>query len=124
MHLSCAERQASNKQLQYFRILLVGVAVLFTGIFIVIVVPPLIANPDVLGAFAAGFVNPYAAGYSSDVILCWIALAIWVIHEAKTYQVRHGWLCLLIGLVPGVAVGFAVYLVLRSYQLKQARSDA
>jgi len=107
-----------------FRILLIAVAILFTGIFVVVVVPPLIANPDVIGAFAAGFVNPYAAGYSSDVILCWLALAIWVIHEAKVYQVRHGWLCLLVGLVPGVAVGLAVYLVVRSHQIRQTRRDA
>jgi len=103
-----------------FRVLAGSVAVLFTLAFCVIVVPPLIAEPDVVGAFAAGFVNPYAAGYSTDVLLCWVALAVWVIHEASTYGVRHGWACLLVGVVPGVAVGFGAYLVLRSYQMQQA----
>ena len=82
-------------------------------------IPPLVANPDIWGAFAAGFVNPYSSGYSTDVLVCWFVLAVWVVYEAKAYSIRHGWICLLIGIVPGVAVGFALYLLLRSKQLKQ-----
>lgn len=105
-----------------FRVLTIGVAIIFTGVFCFVVIPPLVENPDIIGAFAAGFVNPYAAGYSSDVILCWAALAVWVIHEASVYKVRHGWICLLVGVVPGVAVGFAAYLVVRSYQITQTKA--
>jgi hypothetical protein len=93
------------------------VALAFTGLFGVVVIPPLIEHPDVLGAFAAGFVNPYASGYSSDVIACWLILAIWVVFEARTQSVKHGWTCLALGIVPGVAVGLAAYLVIRSKQL-------
>ena len=77
---------------------------------------PVIENPDVIGAFAAGFVNPYAAGYSSDVFCCWAILLVWVIYEAP--KVKYGWICLLIGVVPGVAVGLAAYLIIRTTQLK------
>ena len=99
-----------------FRVAIVTVALAFTGLFCVVVVPPLIENPDVLGAFAAGFVNPYSSGYSADVIACWMLLAIWVIHEAHSRSVKNGWVCLVLGIVPGVAVGLAAYLLLRSMQ--------
>ncbi|MEP5232608.1 DUF2834 domain-containing protein [Alcanivorax sp.] len=101
-----------------FRRLLILVALIFCGAFVVLVIPPLMANPDILAAAAAGFVNPYAAGYSTDVILCWVILAIWVLFERQRYQVRGGWLALLLGVVPGVAVGFALYLLMRQRQLK------
>jgi len=96
----------------------IAVAVAFTVFFGVVLVPPLIASGDLLGAFAAGFVNPYASGYSMDVISCWFILAIWIAYEARVRSVKHGWMCLVVGVIPGVAVGFAAYLVLRSRQLK------
>ena len=92
---------------------IIAVAVGFTAFFAVVVLPPLFENPDVLGAFAAGFVNPYSSGYSADVIACWLVLAAWVVFEARSKNVRHGWVCLVLGVVPGVAVGFAAYLLLR-----------
>ncbi|SIS43205.1 Protein of unknown function [Thalassolituus maritimus] len=107
-----------------FRRLLIAAAVFFSVFFAVVVVPPLIANPDIWGAFAAGFVNPYSSGYSTDVLVCWFVLAVWVVYEAKAYSIRHGWVCLLVGIVPGVAVGFALYLLLRSKQLKKTSKNA
>lgn len=106
-----------------FRSLLIAAAVFFSVFFAVVVIPPLVANPDIWGAFAAGFVNPYSSGYSTDVLVCWFVLAVWVVYEAKAYSIRHGWICLLIGIVPGVAVGFAFYLLLRTKQLKQTIKD-
>jgi len=100
-----------------FRAAIIGVALAFTALFCLVVVPPLVDNPDVLGAFGAGFVNPYASGYSADVLSCWLILAIWVVFEAKSRSVKHGWLCLVLGIVPGVAVGLAAYLLLRSNQV-------
>jgi len=102
-----------------FRGLLVLAAVFFTVFFSAVVVPPLLENPDIIGAFAAGFVNPFSTGYSTDVLVCWAVLAVWVVFEARQYGVRHGWVCLLVGVVPGVAVGFAGYLLLRTRQLTQ-----
>ena len=52
------------------------------------------------------------------LLLCWVILAIWVLFERQRYQVRGGWLALLLGVVPGVAVGFALYLLMRQRQLK------
>jgi len=48
----------------------IAVAIFFTIIFCLLVVPALISDFDIMGAFAAGFVNPYSSGYSADVILC------------------------------------------------------
>lgn len=81
-------------------------------------IPPFMQDPDVLGAFAAGFVNPYSSGYATDAVMCWCVLAAWVVYEARNRGVRHGWVALLLGAAPGVATGFAVYLLLRLKQDK------
>lgn len=85
----------------------------FAVVFSVIVIPPFFNNPDVFGAFAAGFVNPYSTGYSLDTIFCWIILAVSVIHEQETKKIKYGWIALVLGVVPGVATGIAFYLWLR-----------
>jgi len=100
-----------------FAVSVLVIAATFFLYFVAVVIPPLIENPDIFGAFAAGFVNPYSSGYSADVFACWGILAAWVIYEAQTYSVKRGWICLLLGVVPGVAVGFAAYLILRSAQV-------
>ncbi len=109
-----------NKKI--FEIFCIGTALTFTALFAVVVFPALLQDMDILGAFAAGFVNPYSSGYSADVILCWVVLAIWVFHDARTHSVKRGWICVVLGIVPGVAVGFPLYLVLRNRQLKEARA--
>jgi hypothetical protein len=89
----------------------------FFVLFCIVVMPPLLAQRDLAAALLGGFVNPYAAGYSLDTIFCWLVLACWVVYEARSLGIRRGWIALLLGLVPGVAAGFAVYLLLRSRQL-------
>lgn len=96
----------------------------FSLFFFLSVLPPALESGDLLGAFAAGFVNPFAAGYATDVILCWVVLAAWVFYEAKVKGVRHGWLCCVLGIMPGVVVGLALYLLIRQYQLvEKPRGD-
>ena len=99
------------------------IGVVFTLYFLVTVVPPLMSDPEIMGAFAAGFVNPYSSGYAADAIACWFILAVWVIYEAGACKVRHGWICLLLGVVPGVAAGFAAYLLLRHAQTGKLLKD-
>ena len=82
-----------------FEITSIGIKIFFTLLFFVIVVPALISDFDIIGAFSARFVNPYTSSYSADVILCWVALAVWVTYEAKVYSVRHGWIRLVLGAV-------------------------
>lgn len=94
------------------------IAIAFSLFFMSTVVPALAMDWDIVSAIAGGFVNPFAAGYSTDVILCWLVLAIWVYSEHKEKGIKHGWVCLLLGAVPSVAVGFALYLIMRSKQLK------
>jgi len=88
----------------------------FAIAFNMIVLPALMRDGDILGAFAAGFVNPYSSGYALDAILCWCVLAAWIAWERKTVGIRHGWIALLLGVAPGVATGFAFYLLLRLRQ--------
>jgi len=104
-----------------FKVCLWLAASLFTIIFCYLVIPPLIESPNILQAFAAGFVNPFAAGYATDVFFCWFVLAVWVWFEASRHAIKHGWVCLVLGIVPGVAVGFSLYLLVRHSQLS-ARS--
>ena len=101
-----------------FKTIIIAAAAAFLLIFAMVVLPPLLAEPDIVGAFAAGFVNPYASGYSADVLACWVILAAWIAYEARVLNIRHGWICALLGIIPGVAVGFTLYLLLRMRQLK------
>lgn len=78
-----------------FRSLLIVLAAAFTAVFMVVCVPPFLQNPDILGAFGSGFVNPYASGYAFDVFFTWAVLAAWVIYEAKAKGIRHGWVALM-----------------------------
>ncbi len=78
--------------------------------------PPLLRDPDLVGAALAGFVNPFSSGYALDAIFCWCVLTVWVIYEAKAKRIRHGWIAPVLGIVPGVATGFAVCLLLRRRQ--------
>lgn len=99
-----------------FKVLLVLLGGGFALAFAWLVVPPLLVSGDVVGAFAAGFVNPYASGYALDVITCWCVLALWVTYERARFGVRHGWIALVLGIAPGVATAFALYLWLRTSQ--------
>lgn len=103
-----------------FKIGISAAALAFLAVFCAVVVPPLLAHPDVAGAFAAGFVNPYASGYSADTLSCWAILSIWIVYERSTLGVRHGWISIVLGVMPGVAVGFALYLLLRLRRAKMA----
>ncbi|MEO9462025.1 MAG: DUF2834 domain-containing protein [Marinomonas sp.] len=100
-----------------FEYSVLALGALFAVCFFTIVVPPLLASGDVIGAFAAGFVNPYSAGYSIDVIVCAFILIVWAFYERKNLGIRHGWVVIPLSFMPGVAVAFAVYLVIRSRHL-------
>lgn len=107
-----------------FEVSVALLAVAFAVAFCVIVVPPLIESGDIVGAFAAGFVNPYASGYSLDTIMCGLILITWVVYERSALGIRHGWVALPLSLVPGVATAFGAYLVIRSVQQsKQSKPE-
>ena len=99
-----------------YRLSLFALAAGFTVAFALICIPPFLENPDIIGAFAAGFVNPYSSGYALDIFFPWGVLAVWVLHEWRALGIRHGWVALALGVVPGVAVGFAAYLLIRLRQ--------
>ncbi len=104
-----------NKSIYAGLLALLGLG--FAVFFFVTMGPPFFANPDLPGAALAGFVNPYSTGYAVDTIACWVLLLVWVVYERK--KVKHGWVAILLGIVPGVATGIALYLFLRMKQLNE-----
>ncbi|MBI1338738.1 DUF2834 domain-containing protein [bacterium] len=97
-----------------FRYVVLGVGLVFAAFFFAYVLPPVLADGDIVGAFAAGFVNPFASGYSLDTILCGVILAIWIVHEQRSRKTHYAWACLPLIIAPGVATAFGLYLFLRS----------
>jgi hypothetical protein len=98
-----------------FRLALGAVMAFFTVAFVVLVFPALVDDGgDIFGAAGDGFANPYSSAYSFDVLCSYAVLTIWVVWERRTRRQRYGWVCLLLGLVPGLAVGFGSYLLLRT----------
>ena len=106
-------------KLFYFLLAIIGFG--FTSIFCYLVIPAFFEHPDLEKAVLGGFVNPFASTYAWDAICCWFVLATWVMHERST--VKYGWLALLLGILPGVALGFASYLILRTFQQKKIGGD-
>lgn len=98
-------------------------AAVFAVAFSVVVVPALIDSGDIAGAFAAGFVNPFSSGYSLDAIMCGLVLVVWVAYERSALGIRHGWVAVLLSVVPGVATAFGVYLFIRSRQLSRRQKQ-
>lgn len=98
---------------------LIALSLVFLVAFAIIVVPPLAERHDfnVIAALGDGFVNPFSAGYSLDIFFTYGVLAVWVVHEAVTLQVRRGWIALLLGGL-GVVIGIAAYLIIRDRQLR------
>ena len=62
----------------------------------------------------------YASGYSADTLACWVILSAWILYERRIHGVRNGLWFILLGVIPGVAVGFAGYLLLRARQGQRA----
>ncbi len=101
----------------YFTVLgIVGIG--FAAFFFITLGSLLFTNPDIFAALKAGYVNPYSSAFATDAMACWVVLAAWVIYEKFEKGIKYGWIALLIGLVPGVATAFALYLVMRMRQLK------
>lgn len=111
-----------SKDVFEYTIIILGAV--FTVAFFVIVVPALLESKDIVGAFAAGFVNPYSSGYALDTIICGLILIIWVLYERKSLNLKHGWIVIPLSFAPGVATAFAVYLVIRSRQLSSNKTNS
>lgn len=100
-----------------FELLVIALGATFAIAFCIIVVPPLVESGDIIGAFAAGFVNPFSSGYSLDVVICAFILIVWILYERSALGIKYGWIAIPLSLAPGVATGFAAYLIIRSRQI-------
>lgn len=75
-----------------FSLAIAALGATFTILFGIVVIPELIRHPDVLDAFAAGFVNPFAAGYAMDAITCWCILTVgWCTRPRPKASSMAGW---------------------------------
>ncbi|MFT6265144.1 MAG: hypothetical protein ACJAWS_001292 [Oleiphilaceae bacterium] len=95
---------------------------IFLAVFLFYTLPAAIDLNDFFASFAAVFVNPLATSYSVDVIAYGFILMFWILFEAKHHGIRYGWLCIILCVVPAVAVAFTTYLRLRQKQFS-ARSN-
>jgi Terpene cyclase DEP1 len=98
---------------------LLTIAAGFTVYFVAQVLPGalLVGHPSQW--LTNGYVNPVSSGYTTDTLCCWLILAVWIVDDARRRGVRRGWIALLLAAVPGVAVGFALYLLMRQSQLQR-----
>lgn len=101
-----------------FKAGLIGIAALFVVLFVVILAPE-VKDLTFGKAIDDMFGTPVASGVSTDILLTYAALALWVVYEAVTKKVRRGWIALVLGAV-GVAVALPAYLIIRMNQVKDA----
>ena len=71
----------------FFKAIIIAAATVFMALFVYWCIPPMIENPNLIGAFAAGFVNPYASGYAADTLACWAILPAWIAHLRRGQRV-------------------------------------
>lgn len=96
---------------------IIASTVIFLLVFLFYTLPYAIELDDFIQVSLAGFVNPISSGWATDVIAFWFIMSFWIFFEAKQYQVKWGWICLPLGIVPGVAFGFCLYLIIRHKQV-------
>ena len=101
-----------------FKAGLIGIAALFIVLFVVILAPE-VKDLTFGNAIDDMFNTPVNQGVSTDILLTYAALALWIVYEAVTKQVRRGWIALVLGAV-GVAVALPAYLIIRRNQVKDA----
>lgn len=90
----------------------------FLGVLFIYAMPYAIELADPISISLAGFVNPISSAWATDVITTWCILAFWIFYEAKQYGIKRGWVCLPLGIFPGVAFGFCLYLLIRHKQIE------
>jgi len=108
---------------QKFKRAIIGSTLIFMLVFVFYTLPYALEVGDIIQVSLAGFANPITSGWSVDVISCWFILTFWVFFEAKQYGVKWGWICLPLGIIPGVALGFCLYLLLRHKQVKISAAE-
>jgi len=99
-----------------------------TAVFLLVLftytLPYTIELADPIAISLAGFVNPISSGWSTDVITSWFILSFWILFEAKQYKVKKGWICLPLGIFPGVAFAFCLYLLMRHKQVHTSHCES
>lgn len=101
-----------------FKAGLLAIAALFIVLFVVILAPE-VKDLTFGKAVDDMFNTPVNQGVSTDILLTYAALALWVVYEAIIKKVRRGWIALVLGAV-GVAVALPAYLIIRMGQVNDS----
>ena len=105
--------------------IVIGLAAAFVVALAVFVVPTFVDDHlDLAHAFDQALLNPYDTGFAMDLLFTYLILVTWVVYEAIYRDVRYGWIAVALGLLVGVSVGFAAYLVIRHREKPLAAPDA
>lgn len=98
--------------------IVITLAVAFMAVLVVVAVPTFVDDGlDIVHAVDQAFVNPYSSAFTIDILFTYAIFFAWVVYEAQYRDVRHGWVALVLGLVIGVAVGLASYLLIRHKEI-------
>jgi hypothetical protein len=98
--------------------IVIALASAFVVALAILLVPTFVAdNLDLVHAFDQALINPYATGFATDLLFTYLILFAWVVYEANYRDVRHGWVALVLGLLVGVSVGLATYLLIRHREI-------
>lgn len=64
------------------------------------------------------FANPIASSFSGDLIVAFLAFALWSPAEARRLGMRRGWAYPLVGLLLAFAFAFPLFLFIRERHLR------
>ena len=75
---------------------------------------------DLVGFYRLGFVNPASSSLTVDLIVAFVAFAVWVVPEATRLGMRRGWAYPLLGFFVAFAFAYPLFLLLRERRLRHA----
>lgn len=75
---------------------------------------------DFVGFFRLGFANPASSSLTVDLIVAFVAFAVWVVPEASRLGMRRGWIYPLLGFFVAFAFAYPLFLLLRERRLRRA----
>lgn len=70
--------------------------------------------------FAAGMVSPLASSLTTDFIISFAALFVWMVIESRRLRIRYLWVYLVICFVVAWACAAPLFLFMRERRLRQA----
>jgi hypothetical protein len=76
--------------------------------------------PSFLAFFREGYVSPATTSMTNDLGVVFVAFCAWVIGEARSAGMKHGWVYIPLAGFVALAVAFPLFLFQRSRALRRA----